>query len=103
MRNRWKANPLWTFHGDANKFKHPLAREDEREDAAIARATERVERTNTLLNSLGEKQALVLKYTFGLDGCERLTQKQIAAKLGITTSMVGYHKKKALKALQSVA
>ena len=50
---------------------------------------------------LNEREAEIIRMRFGLDGAEPLTQREIAAKYGISRSYVSRIEKKALEKLRS--
>ena len=52
------------------------------------------------LHVLDEKESYVLRLRYGLDGCHRLTQRQIAARLDISRSYVSRIEKKAIQKLR---
>lgn len=52
------------------------------------------------LSKLGQREQRIIKLRFGLDGCEELTQKEVADKLGISQSYISRLEKKIMKRLK---
>jgi RNA polymerase sporulation-specific sigma factor len=52
------------------------------------------------MESLSEKERNFLKWSFGLDGEDKLTQKEIGDKLGISQPVISRYRKKVLGKLK---
>ena len=57
---------------------------------------------NRAINKLPEKQALILKYCYGIDGFPRLAQDDIAYKIGLTSERVRQLKCKGIERLRNL-
>lgn len=53
-----------------------------------------------VVNKLSEKERNIMKLRFGLDGCETLTQKQLADKMGISQSYISRLEKRILSKIK---
>ena len=72
-------------------------------DATVQESVELAEEKRLLLchlHVLSAKECYVLRFRYGLNNSPRLTQKQVAAKLGISRSYVSRIEKKALEKLK---
>ena len=79
--------------------------EDSRYQSPEEAATESVmkDEIENLLSNLSQKEALVLKYRFGLNGNKSMSLKEVGDKFNLTKERIRQIEKKAIKRLQTPA
>ena len=79
--------------------------EDSRYQSPEDAATESVmkDEIENLLSNLSQKEALVLKYRFGLNGNKSMSLKEVGDKFNLTKERIRQIEKKAIKRLQTPA
>ncbi len=85
--------------GNALSIQDVLAEEDDMFDA-VSTAEMRTQVRQSVDTALDAREAALIRARYGLDGAPPLTQRETAAKLGISRSYVSRIEKKALEKLR---